>query len=84
MHRLFRGNNTIRDLPDQNDVGTFWRKICDKSKEFDYNAPLLGKLEKSYCTNVKPCDYTIDDKINKIYQTSLKDFKMGKLREKNT
>ena len=32
-----------------------------KSKEFDCNAPWLSKLEKSYCTNVKPRCCTIDD-----------------------
>ena len=63
VYRLFRGNNTtIRDLPNQNDVETFWGKIRGESKELNYNAPWLSQLEKTYCTKVKPHDYTIDDK----------------------
>ena len=39
VYRLFRGNNTtIRNLPNQNDVETLWRKIWGESTEFNYNA----------------------------------------------
>ena len=58
-----RGYNTaIRVPPNQNDVETFWRKIWGKSKEFNRNASWVSKLEKSYCANVNPRGYIIDDR----------------------
>ena len=43
----------MKGLPNQNDVETFWHKIWGESKEFNYNALWISKIEKSYCTNVK-------------------------------